>query len=80
MSEQSNKRNDKINKAVKDIGYCCPYAFFVLNSSQRDTNKRLAKKVDLSESTMEFNKRRLRNGEIKCQNCDDCQVKTAPAD
>lgn len=80
MSDSDNPRNDKINKAVRDIGYCCPYSFFMQNSSKRDTNKRLAKKVNMSEVAMRFNRRKLRNGEMKCQGCDDCQIKEAPAE
>lgn len=72
--DKVNVRNDKITKACQEIGYCCPYAFLMMNSSKRDTNKRLANKVNLSEAALKFNRRRLREGTLKCQERDNCQV------
>lgn len=72
--EPINKRNERVTKACQDIGYCCPYAFFTINSSKRDRNKALAKKLNLSESAIEFNKRKLKNGGFKCENEPNCQI------
>lgn len=73
--EKPNARNDKINKACAAIGYCCPYAFFMLNSGKKDTNKRLANKLGISESAIEFNKRRLKDKVLVCQSRDSCQMR-----
>ena len=73
MSSKPNSRNDKITKACQEIGFCCPYAFIALHNRPRDTNKRIANKVGLSESAIEFNKRQLKDGKLTCQEREGCK-------
>lgn len=70
-----NMRNDRVHKACAEIGYCCPYAFFQLNSSKNDTNKRLAKKLNMTWQAMKFNKRQIREGKLGCEGQPGCQLK-----
>lgn len=73
-ADKKNPGNDKIYKVCAEMGYCCPYAFFLLNSSKHDTRKRLAKKLGLAEVTIKYNRHRLKVGELKCENSPDCKI------
>lgn len=67
--------NDRITKIAVDLGYCCPFAMFKDKEGPRDTHNRVADKLGLSYSTIRFNRRRIRNGELICSNLANCQCK-----
>lgn len=79
-AKKVNMRHDKIHKATAELGYCCPYAYFVLNSTKHDTNKRLANRLGMTESAMEFNKNKLRKGLLKCEGQQGCKLKDLPTE
>lgn len=65
--------NDRVNKAAQDLGYCCAYGFFCKHIGPRDSHKRLSNKLGVGVSTVEFNRRKIRNGEMSCPNYEKCQ-------
>ena len=67
--------NDKINKKAQELGFCCAYAFFKHYSGKRDSHKRLADKTGLGLSTIQYNRRKIRNGEMGCAGESNCQRK-----
>jgi hypothetical protein len=66
--------NDRINKNVQDLGYCCAFCFFYKNNGKRDSHKRLADKADVGVSTIQFNRRKIRNGQMGCAKLATCQL------
>lgn len=68
--------NDRIIANVQERGYCCPLSFFCRNTGKNDSNARLAEKADVGYSTIQFNKRKLRRGEITCTGEANCQFQS----
>lgn len=64
--------NDRIHKNVTALGYCCPYGFFGCNKRKSDSVSKLAQKADVAHSTIEFNKRKIRNGLMECEGKEGC--------
>jgi hypothetical protein len=82
-----DNRDTLIDKQARALGYCCLYAFFLLNpkkSHNREANSisRLAKKLGMSTNAIEHHKRRLVQGDLVCDKCENCQIQqieqTAP--
>ena len=76
MSDDKSEKlapNDRINKAAQELGYCCAYLFLCDHSRERDTHAKLASKLKVGVSTIEFNRRKLRNGQLKCLGLSECQ-------
>jgi hypothetical protein len=67
--------NDKINKAAQEQGYCCAYGYLCAHTGKRDSHKRIANKLGLGVATIEFNRRKIRNGEMVCPGLPKCQKK-----
>lgn len=64
--------NDRIHKNVEALGYCCPYGFFGCNQRRSDSTTKLARKADLGYSTIKFNRRKIREGEMTCEGKENC--------
>lgn len=73
MTQQKKPPNDRIIANVQAKGYCCPLGFFCQNRLKTDTNARLAVKADVGIATIEFNKRKLKNGQHNCRGENLCQ-------
>lgn len=65
--------NDKITTGVQLVNICCPYRYLCLRNAKRDTNKRLAREVGVSEKAIEWNKKKFREGKLVCLRLSICQ-------
>lgn len=66
--------NDKIHNKAKELGYCCPYAFFALNQRKSDSLVKLAIKLDVSVRTISYCREKIREGELKCLDQPNCRA------
>jgi hypothetical protein len=66
--------NDKVNKLAQEKGYCCAFVFFETHKGKRDSHKRLANLLGVGVSTIQFNRRKIRNGGMTCPCLKGCQL------
>lgn len=71
--KQKNPGNDRITEKVQQLGYCCPLSFFLEHTGNRWPHKKVAYKLGLGHSTIEFNRRKLRAGEMTCTRSGGCK-------
>lgn len=67
--------NDKITSAVQELGHCCPFAYLCQKNlrKNRDTSKKMAKELGLTEKAMEYNRKKFREGKMVCLKLSICQ-------
>jgi hypothetical protein len=62
--------NEKITNAVTSLGHCCVFRFLADHPQKRYPHDKLAEMLTLGLSTIEYNRRKFRNGEMKpCEQC-----------
>jgi transposase-like protein len=64
--------NEKVTKKCQDLGFCCPYAYFTEREGK--THKRVAKELDVAVDTVRYNRRRLKDDNLKCQASEECRI------
>lgn len=77
MAEEVLKGNHRFAVNVKELGYCCAFGFLAVHSKKRHTHQVVAAIASVGKSTIEFNRRKMRNGELSCEGCANCQCKGA---
>lgn len=80
MSDKTTGPNDKITGVAVELGYCCPYGMLCQMSGKRDSHKRVANKTGLSEVTIQFNRRKIRKGQMVCSGLETCQKDKFPTE
>jgi transposase len=70
--------NDRIGKAVKDLGYCCLRRFFDCHTHKSDSNRKMANKLGVAITTIEYNKKKLKEGFIHCECRQNCMQDQPP--
>jgi hypothetical protein len=73
MSEKGDRgNNNKLDKHVQEMGFCCTAGYIKLHVAPTDTIARLARKAMVSVACMKNNRRALREGKLLCQNRPRC--------
>lgn len=57
--------NSKIKAKAKELGFCCPWKFMV--QLKRQSSLRIAKTFKVTQRTARNWKRRMKQGELKCE-------------
>ena len=59
--------NDRINASARELGYHCAYCFLESHNGKGDSHKKMARMLKVGYSTIEYNRRKIRNGEMTCE-------------
>lgn len=65
-------KNNQMDRKVQEKGYCCPVAWIKLKLGPMDTVTRQAAEIGVCRSTVQKQRRALKEGKLTCKRRESC--------